>query len=257
MTDLVSYTFSVGGFVIALVFGMAWRFARSRSCASQMFLLCITIAYTLASIYGVSYGAGRLLIGDLRPLTSSDVPAGRTAMVVLGSGTFTARDWAAGEFSVVDPSAATRVAEAARVYRLIDPDWVISSGGKLRPDDPDVASGVTKRDALVGLGVPLSRVIVETRSRNTYEEAVVVAPMLDELDVAHTVLVTSDLHMPRSLGAFRAVGVDAIPAIARFPFTDRNNPWILPSYRGLWYSSAVAHETLGILYYAARGRYRL
>jgi uncharacterized SAM-binding protein YcdF (DUF218 family) len=139
---------------------------------------------------------------------------------------------------------------------MIDPEWVISSGGKVRPEDPDVASGITMRDELVRQGVPLSRVIVETRSRTTHEEAVVVKPLLEELDVEQTVLVTSDLHMQRSLGAFRAVGIDAVPAIARFPFTDRAQPWMLPSYRGLWYSGALAHETIGIAYYAVRGWYR-
>jgi uncharacterized SAM-binding protein YcdF (DUF218 family) len=254
--NLVSYVFSVGGLVSALLAGTVWRYARPYARAPRFFLLSVTVAYALASAYGLSHGAGRLLIGELRPLTPSDVPVGRTALVVLGSGSFTAKDWDGGQFSVVDPSAATRVAEAVRVYRLVDPEWVISSGGKLLPDDPDVASGITMRDELVRQGVPLARVIVETRSRTTYEEAVVVAPMLEALDVDHIVLVTSDLHMPRSLGAFRAAGIDAIPAIARFPFTDREYSLILPTYRGLWYSGAVAHEVLGIGYYAARGWYR-
>jgi uncharacterized SAM-binding protein YcdF (DUF218 family) len=256
VAELVSYTFSVGGLVSALVAGTVWRYARPRSRAPQAFLLTITVAYTLASTYCVSQAGGRLLIRDLRPLTPSDVPPGRTAIVLLGSGSFTARDWDGGEFSIVDPPAATRVAEALRVYRLVDPEWVIASGGKVRPDDPNVATGITMRDALVRLGVPLARVIVETKSRNTHEEAVVVAPILEDLDVANTVLVTSDLHMRRSLGTFRAAGIVAIPAIARHPIVGGNHSPILPSYRWLWYSGDVAHEALGIGYYAARGWYR-
>ena len=71
------------------------------------------------------------------------------------------------------------------------------------------------------------------------------------------VLVTVDLHMRRSLGAFRAQGIDAIPAIARRPVN--RPPWnveFLPSDTGLAESTAVARELLGIGYYALRGWYR-
>jgi len=107
------------------------------------------------------------------------------------------------------------------------------------------------------LGVPAERVVTETASRNTREEAVVVASMLPNLKVEHLVIVTSDDHMRRSLGAFRAAGIRAIPAIARAPFPPRSwHEWVVPSDRGLGESSKVAHEILGIGYYAVRGWYR-
>jgi len=53
--------------------------------------------------------------------------------------------------------------------------------------------------------------------RTTHDEAVLVAPMLKRLGVQRTILVTSAIHMPRSLGTFRAAGVDAIPAPALDP----------------------------------------
>ena len=81
--------------------------------------------------------------------------------------------------------------------------------------------------------------------------------MLPKLNVEHLVLVTSDDHMRRSLGAFRAAGIRAIPAIVREPFPPRSwQEWVVPSDRGLWDASMLAHEILGIGYYAARGWYR-
>jgi uncharacterized SAM-binding protein YcdF (DUF218 family) len=253
-SDLVWFVFSSGG-AVALTLGTAlWVWIRPRSTLARRVLLTVAVLYALASVYGVSYPVGRLLVLGFRPLERADVPAGSSAVVLLGSGTFTALDWDDHRLSVLDPAAASRVLEAVRVFRIVDPAWVISSGGLVDPDERVEPSGITMRDALVTLGVPASRILVESRSRTTHEEAVIVAPMIEPLNVDHVILVTSDTHMRRSLGAFRAQGVDAIPAIARHPYVDA--PWLIPSEAGLAESALVAHEIVGIGYYLVRGWFR-
>ena len=254
MTAFVGYVFSAGAVVVALSAGTIWLLARPGSRAARRFLLVAAVFYTLASTYVVTHNAARLVLIGLPPFEESDVPAGPTAIVVLGSGSFTARDWSGNRFSIVDPSAATRVLEAVRVFKLIDQAWVISSGGLPDPDDPDEPTGLTMKVALVQLGIPEPRVLVETKSRNTHDEAVIVAPLLRSMGIRHTVLVTSDLHMRRSLGAFKAQGVDAVPAVARPPDNQLSwLDWVLPSGFGLYEGSQVAHEALGLAYYTARG----
>ena len=83
-----------------------------------------------------------------------------------------------------------------------------------------------------------------------------VVPMLKSLRIQHVVLVTSATHMRRSLGAFRAMGVDVIPAIA--PGGDPPSKWSewLPSPDGLDWSRVVAREICGIPYYWMRGWWR-
>lgn len=256
MRDLIWSIFSVGGIVVSLLVGAIWLRTRPQSSHPRRFLFLIAVAYTVLTIYGISYGVGRVLMIGLDPLVAGDVPPGRTAVVVLGSGGFTARDWAEGTYSIVDRVDATRAVEAARVFRLVQAEWIISSGGKSRPDDPHEASGITIRDALIALGVPASRVVVETKSRNTHEEAVIIAPLLRDLNVRHVVLVTSGDHMRRSLGTFRAEGVRPIPAVATDPYAaDSWDDWIIPSELGLWKSASVMHEILGMAYYAVRGWY--
>lgn len=254
VTALVGYTFSAGGVVLVLLAGTAWLWTRPGSRMARRFLLAATVFYTLASSYAVTNNAARLLLVGLRPFEQSDVLAEPTAIVVLGSGSFTARDWIGNRFSIVDPSAATRVLEAVRVFKLVDQAWVISSGGVVDPDDSDEPTGLTMRNALVQLGVPETRIVVETKSRNTHDEAVIVAPLLASMGIRQIVLVTSDIHMRRSLGAFKALGVDAVPAIARPPDTQLSwFGWVLPSGLGLYEGSQVAHEALGLAYYTARG----
>ena len=177
--------------------------------------------------------------------------------MVLGSGGLTVRDWDENRFSINDPHGAARVMEAARVFRLVGADWVISSGGLPDPDDTDDPSGVTMAESLERLGVPASQIRVETKSRSTHDEAVIVAPMLESLGVDHVILVTSGIHMRRSLGTFRAQGIEAIPAIARHPRSNVSwRVWIFPSDEGLTQAFSVAHEALGLAYYIVRGRFR-
>ena len=257
MTQFVDFAFSAGGVICAVAGALVWLQVRKHSVGARRLLIAVVIGYALAAIYPIGHAATWLLTRGLRPFASSDVPSNRTAVVILGSGSFSARDWDGKTSSVPDRSGAARIVEAARVYHLIKPEWVISSGGRVYADDPDAPSGETMRDMLVALGVPASRILLETESRNTHDEAVIVRRMLESLPADDVVLVTVDLHMPRSLGAFRAQGIDAIPAIARRPVA--RPPWnvsFLPSDSGLMESNAVARELLGICYYALRGWYR-
>jgi uncharacterized SAM-binding protein YcdF (DUF218 family) len=255
---LLSFIFTTDAVVLSLVVMAVWVAWQPASRLARRTLLSVAIFYALISTFAVSYAAGRLLVAGFEPFARSHVPAGRSAIVVLGSGSVTVRDWDDREFSNVDYSAAARVLEAWRVYRLVDPAVVIASGGKVDPADGEEATGVTMRDALARLGVPPDRLVLEGRSRNTHEEAVLIAGMLasGELTADQIILVTSEAHMRRSLGAFRASGVHAIPAIARLDLTDLSAlDWVLPSDRGLWHSSLVVHEALGLAYYRLRGWY--
>jgi uncharacterized SAM-binding protein YcdF (DUF218 family) len=257
VAEFVWYVFSAGGVIASLLGAVVWMVLAPQSRRPRRLVAAIVLFYTLSSIYFPVYVAERLWSIGFRPLVAADVPDGRTAVVLLGSGSFTTRDWNETTFSIVDPHSAARVLEAVRVFNLLDPLWIISSGGWSEPDEPEEPSGVTMRDAMVRLGVPSSRILTEVESRNTHDEAVIVASMLSSIRVDQIVLVTSEVHMRRSLGAFRAQGVEAIPAIARQPYLDLPwVRWIFPSEGGLEAAALVAHEVIGLPYYALRGWYR-
>jgi uncharacterized SAM-binding protein YcdF (DUF218 family) len=254
---LVSHFLSSGGVILVLLAAAIWLWRRPGSPHARRWIIVAAIAYSALGCYAISYATGRLLVAGFRPFTKADMPAGPTAIVVLGSGTFSARDWDNGRFDVPDRASASRVLEAFRVFRITDAAWVIASGGLVTPDDFDQPNGRTMHDALARLGVPASRLLVETASRNTHDEAVIVREMLKTLSVQHVILVTSDIHMRRSLGTFRAQGIAAVPAIARqdlgaLPWF----AWIVPTEVGIDHASDVWHEMIGLLYYFVRGWYR-
>lgn len=67
------------------------------------------------------------------------------------------------------------------------------------------------RDALVEMGVESSRILVETRSRSTAENAWETAGLLRGQGIHHAVIVTNHWHMRRALADFRLCGIQATP----------------------------------------------
>ena len=257
ISDFVWFVCSPSAVILVLLAAALWLWRRPASPAARRFLLASALAYAAASVYVVPEAVGRLVAFGYHPFEARDVPSGATAVVVLGSGDQTVHGWDATPLSVLDPAGASRVLETRRVFRLIDPAWIISSGGLPDPESPDEPSGIVMRDALVALGVPAGRLKLESLSRNTHDEAVMLSPMLHALNVEHLVIVTTDVHMRRSLATFRAEGWDASPAIAPNPDATLTaaERW-RPTSDGLRLSGQVVHELLGIPYYWARGWYQ-
>lgn len=262
--DVIRYLLSAGG--IVCVFGAVALYVHVTSRASlieavpmrrarRALLLC-AVAFWIASSFGVQILIGRALVGPLKPFRAADaLPGLRTAIVILGSGSWDAEDWDGRVFASTDRAAASRVLEAVRVFKMTGAAVVISSGGNPHPGRRMVPGAETMRELLVTLGVPADRIMVETASMTTRDEAVIIAPLLQAQGIQQVVLVTGETHMRRSLGTFRAVGVETIPAIA-MDYSRTHRPWaslLLPHEDGLWFASANAHEVLGFAYYWLRG----
>ena len=117
-------------------------------------------------------------------------------------------------------------------------------------------------ELLQNLGVPKEKIILETKARNTHEHATILCPLLGEQRFQHVLLVTSAMHMPRSMGVFKRLcpGIEFIPAPTDFRAPQRIPlPWyrrvtgFVPTPQNLLNFSEVSHEYLGIAYYKLRG----
>jgi uncharacterized SAM-binding protein YcdF (DUF218 family) len=99
-------------------------------------------------------------------------------------------------------------------------------------------------------GVDMRRVILESGSRTTRENALQVAALLGKRCQDPWLLVTSAWHMPRSLPEFVAVGCNVTPYPVDFRTGDAT-PWTEYSLAGsllLW--QTALHEWLGLAVYA-------
>jgi len=111
------------------------------------------------------------------------------------------------------------------------------------------------RQALVALGVPDQRILEESASTNTRQEAVNTrVGFADQLGGKFT-LVTSPTHMRRALAAFQAVGLQPVPSPAHDNAVASVSGLqaLLPSLDSLSASSFVLREYMALAYYSLRG----
>jgi uncharacterized SAM-binding protein YcdF (DUF218 family) len=253
--NLFNLAFSIDGLLLLLIAICAWLLLRPRSRLARGTLVLVVVWYTLISIYAIPHAVGEYWSRGFAQLERSDVPPGRVAVVLLGSGSYTVLDWTNSRTAVPDPIGLARTLEAARVYKLIDPAWVISSGGSVSRRSVSVPPGEVMKDTLLRLGVDASRVIVKDLAFDTHDEALNLSTLLPSLRVDHVVLVTSGVHMRRAAATFRAAGIAVIPAPAREDLGGSPS-WstsYLPSWYGLFESALVGHEIFGWMYYKAKG----
>jgi uncharacterized SAM-binding protein YcdF (DUF218 family) len=157
-----------------------------------------------------------------------------------------------------------RVFYAAQLYRQGKAPWVILSGGRIdwhgtgTPESSDMAT------ILKTLGVPDSAILQDPSSLNTYQNAVNVRQILNAQKLRRVLLVTSAMHMPRSLLIFQRQQIDAIPAPTDFQLTnqDLQDPDssaetillnLFPDTERLQKTTRALKEYLGIIIYRLRG----
>lgn len=110
-------------------------------------------------------------------------------------------------------------------------------------------------DLLESFGVARARVVLEERSRNTVENARFTKSLVEPKPGERWLLVTSAIHMPRAIGAFRQAGlpVEAYPVDWR---TDGwSDVWKGPFWplEGLGMTDFAIKEFAGLLSYWLAG----
>jgi uncharacterized SAM-binding protein YcdF (DUF218 family) len=103
-------------------------------------------------------------------------------------------------------------------------------------------------------GIPATRVLIEERSRSTHENALFAKEQIRPVPGQTWVLVTSAFHMPRAVGAFRAVDWPVIPYPVDFrvdPSTGLRASFSLVD--GLSSSTVAGKEWAGLVGYRLLG----
>jgi uncharacterized SAM-binding protein YcdF (DUF218 family) len=218
-------------------------------------VLVVSIAFAvlfLASTRAVSYVALGTL--EWRHPPRSTRGADTEAIVVLGGGILQA-DEVRKEAKLSD-STLRRCNCAAELYRRGDPCVVVVSGGKVDPTEPGLPSAQLMRSFLIECGVRESDVVVEDRSRTTYENAVESGRILREIGISKIAVVTDATHLPRSERCFRTQGFEVVPCGCYYRATRFD--WrvfdFLPSAGAATEMQDLFHEWLGMIWYFLHGR---
>ena len=200
--------------VILLLAAAVWR---RRVTASR---ICFWLAVAVLLVCGNGWVSGAMIRHLERRYVAPEPIPQADCILVLGGGT---RPRLPPRPTVEVDEAGNRVLYGACLYRQHKAPFVICTAGG---SDPwPVAEDMA--ELLESLGVPKDAIIKETKAMNTHEHATRLFPLLKERGFKRILLVTSAMHMPRSMGVFRrdCPGLQFIPAPTDFRMVDVDWRW--------------------------------
>ncbi len=124
------------------------------------------------------------------------------SIMLLSDGVYTDKIYAGNNYQ--------RMLCAYRLYKDGYADKIIICGGVVIKGLPSFAE--VMRDFLVEIGINEESIITENRSLNTYENIKYAKPILRELNIKNSLLVTSSYHMYRSLAICKKLNVSVYAA---------------------------------------------
>lgn len=152
--------------------------------------------------------------------------------------------------------AGDRAVETAILARRFPDARVLISGGTgtlILEGEGDADSAPRMLEAL---GVEPKRMILESRSRNTHENAVFSRELANPQPGETWLLVTSAFHMPRSMGLFRKAGFEVEPWPSDYRTAGNETPGILQASEldSLRNMNTALREWVGLVAYWLTGR---
>lgn len=152
--------------------------------------------------------------------------------------------------------AAERLSEGAALARRFAAARLVFTGGAADILYDGMTEAGAAKALFVRLGVAPRRVLLEARARNTAENAAFTRDLVRPEPGGRWLLVTSAFHMPRAVGAFRAVGFAVIPWPVDYRTRGEPDAWRLfpRASEGLRRVDLAAKEWAGLLAYYVTGR---
>jgi uncharacterized SAM-binding protein YcdF (DUF218 family) len=253
-----------------------------------MFFYIAKVIWFLAqpsSLIAIALGVGvllarrkagqRLLVGGLAALLISGLSPLSEALIVPLENRFARADLAGGpvtgivvlggaEDSRANPprelaglnEAAERMTEAAALARRFPRARLVLSGGSAALLTAQAPEAIAMGRLLEALGVAGERITLESRSRDTYENAVFTRRLVNPAAGERWLLITTAWHMPRAMGCFRQAGFAVEPWPVDYRTSGRLRLlWLTTGIpEGLRQIDFIVREYAGLAMYYLTGR---
>jgi uncharacterized SAM-binding protein YcdF (DUF218 family) len=230
--------------LLLALLGLVLQFRRRRAAS----LICLSLSLgilTLIALFPI--GAWMLAPLENRFPPVRTLPADVTGIIVLGGAVDTDLSAARGMPSLNDDAERmTALVYLARQYPTARLAFTGGNGALIHGSttEADVA-----RTLFTELGVDQSRMVYENRSRNTYENVILLKALVRPQPGQRWLLVTSAWHMPRAVGLFRHAGWPVLP----YPVAYKTAGLLVDLHDGfpgrLQKVDAATHEWAGLLVY--------
>lgn len=227
---------------------------------SKAFIIAALLILWLSSTSGFSNLLARSLEWRYKP--PEQIPVGEV-IVLLGGGTESAAYPRSG---VEINGAGDRVFYAAQLYKDGKAPLILLSGGEITwLNDGSATPAEDMAEILTSMDVPAEALIIEDRSRNTYENALYAKELLDERGINKILLVTSAMHMPRSVALFEAQDFEVTPLPVDYSVVENESAEsqngilvtkilnIIPNASNLALTTNALKEYLGSFIYQLQG----
>ena len=226
--------------LLAFVLALSWR-RLPRGLRVAGVVIEIVLLFLMAPI-----GANVLVrtVESQAPSASACTAPVPTTIVLLDGGT-DRRPHGPDDFAALSDSSLHRLLAAVSLWRRTPNARLVISGG-----GPGVPHSVLLQGLAERMGVPGQAIEIEDKSLTTWENALYTS-RLSPVVPRHIWLVTSALHMPRALVAFRAWGFDACAWTSGSMYVPFGfNPgYFVPQSSSLEKADAAIHELIGGVVY--------
>jgi len=215
-------------FVLVLILiGIILIFRKKRGKLGKILIILGILLYYLFSITPVADSIISPLEKQYQPVQKEELNKADKIVLLLG-----------GKESDV-----LRASEVLRLYNL--QSAIIISGRD--PLSPKIEEAKEVKEFLTERGISAENIILEDKSRNTFESAKNIKEILDDEPFF---LVTSAYHLPRAIETFQKARTNPIPAPADFKI-EKNYDILdfFPDAQNLRNSDIALHEYFGILWY--------
>jgi uncharacterized SAM-binding protein YcdF (DUF218 family) len=176
-----------------------------------------------------------------------------SGIIILGGFEDTYGTMARGVLTMGD--AAERLAEGVILAHRLPRARVIFTGGSATIIDASTSAAGAVGDFIIGTGIAADRVILESVSRNTRENATMTHDIVKPKRGERWLLVTSAFHMPRAMGVFRVAGFDVVAWPVDYRTTGKGDVTRTTGSigEGTYHVDLSTKEFIGLIVYRLRG----
>jgi uncharacterized SAM-binding protein YcdF (DUF218 family) len=245
--------FAVPSNFIALVCALGAVLALTRRPRAGSRMLVLGIGLLLIAGYSPLGNVLLLVLTERFPAWQADGRA-PDGIVVLGGSIDS--DISAARNALETDASSERIFTMLELARRYPQARIVFSGGSANLIENTVAEAPVAGQLLQQFGVAPDRIILESGSRTTAENATMTRDLVAPKPGERWLLVTSAFHMPRSIGVFRAIGFE----VEAYPVDWRTRGWgdvrwpFEKLSAGLARTDVAVHEWVGLIAYRLSGR---
>jgi uncharacterized SAM-binding protein YcdF (DUF218 family) len=152
-----------------------------------------------------------------------------------------------------------RIWQAINLYHLGKIDKILISGDNGYLSSNGLREADQFKEVMIQNGIPSADILVESKSKNTYQNAVESKKILDQHTAIKSILlITSALHMKRASACFKKVGFKNFDTFSTDHYTGTKrgysfDQYIIPDASTMIDWHRLIHEWIGYLTYSIRG----